>query len=299
MDDYPDAKPWPYLDKLICGWREEEERQRALCNKEPAAPYGRCRIFSERGQVPTQEWLEEAGLVEGQEAGSTEPSSTPTDSPTPAGTDRPTLSSAPSSAPSKWTVPSVFEPVFDEPDPTSEPTPIPSITPSSSPTSSPSSSPSSSAMPSDAPSSLPSLSPNSIPNYPLINCGMFDVDYNRMCNGLDPCCESDARSDSQYCLSFYENIFPGDLILSACQHCCSTTKFVAPKRPPKEGVPKSVNCFELGESHRISRVCNTGSCCDGQTDGTVCGPLLANHADKMEEICVSLMTIPYPKLYFS
>jgi hypothetical protein len=60
LESYDDAESWPFLDKLICQWRLEEEKVRSACGLEPAPDYGRCRLF--RGQKPSQGWLNEAGL---------------------------------------------------------------------------------------------------------------------------------------------------------------------------------------------------------------------------------------------
>lgn len=48
MQDYPDEKPWHYLDKLICQWRREEEKTRAECGLPPAPVYKMCELY--RGQ---------------------------------------------------------------------------------------------------------------------------------------------------------------------------------------------------------------------------------------------------------
>ena len=52
LQDYPDEEPWPFLDKLICQWREEEERVRQMCGRDPAPIYANCRLF--RGQTRTE-----------------------------------------------------------------------------------------------------------------------------------------------------------------------------------------------------------------------------------------------------
>ena len=56
MQDYPNEKPWNYLDKLICKWRREEEKQRKKCGLPPAPVYKMCELY--RGQERTQEDLE-------------------------------------------------------------------------------------------------------------------------------------------------------------------------------------------------------------------------------------------------
>ena len=56
MQDYPNEKPWLYLDKLICQWRRVEEEQRAKCGLPPAPVYKMCELY--RGQERTPEDLE-------------------------------------------------------------------------------------------------------------------------------------------------------------------------------------------------------------------------------------------------
>ncbi len=56
MQDYPNEKPWAYLDKLICQWRREEEKQRAACGLPPAPVYKMCELY--RGQERTAEDFE-------------------------------------------------------------------------------------------------------------------------------------------------------------------------------------------------------------------------------------------------
>eukprot|EP00751_Fragilariopsis_kerguelensis_P000500 CAMPEP_0170807906 /NCGR_PEP_ID=MMETSP0733-20121128/33063_1 /TAXON_ID=186038 /ORGANISM="Fragilariopsis kerguelensis, Strain L26-C5" /LENGTH=983 /DNA_ID=CAMNT_0011163205 /DNA_START=740 /DNA_END=3691 /DNA_ORIENTATION=- len=56
MQDYPNEKPWHYLDKLICKWRREEEKQRKKCGLPPAPVYKMCELY--RGQERTQEDME-------------------------------------------------------------------------------------------------------------------------------------------------------------------------------------------------------------------------------------------------
>jgi len=56
LQDYPGEKPWHYLDKLICEFRREEEKQRSECGLPPAPVYKMCELF--RGQERTQEDFE-------------------------------------------------------------------------------------------------------------------------------------------------------------------------------------------------------------------------------------------------
>lgn len=152
MQDYPNEPSWPFLDKLICAWREKEEEARAACGEPPAPPYGRCRIFTERNQQPTEEWLVEAGM---------DPTASPTKVPTPSPSKSPTKppTPGPTSAPSPGPT---FAP---SPGPTSAPSPGPTSAPSPGPTSAPSPGPTKapSAQPSPSPSSYPTGSPTGEP----------------------------------------------------------------------------------------------------------------------------------------
>jgi hypothetical protein len=56
MQDYPNETPWNYLDKLICQWRHEEEKQRKECGLPPAPVYKMCELY--RGQERTPEDFE-------------------------------------------------------------------------------------------------------------------------------------------------------------------------------------------------------------------------------------------------
>lgn len=56
MQDYPDERPWHYLDKLICQWRREEEKLRSDCGLPPAPVYKMCELY--RGQERSPEDIE-------------------------------------------------------------------------------------------------------------------------------------------------------------------------------------------------------------------------------------------------
>jgi hypothetical protein len=65
LQDYPDERPWHYLDKLICQFRREEEKQRSECGLPPAPVYKMCELY--RGQERTAEdleYFEEEGATE-------------------------------------------------------------------------------------------------------------------------------------------------------------------------------------------------------------------------------------------
>lgn len=51
MQDFDNEPSWPYLDKLICKWREEEEKRRSACGMDPAPVYKMCELY--RGQTRT------------------------------------------------------------------------------------------------------------------------------------------------------------------------------------------------------------------------------------------------------
>eukprot|EP00934_Nitzschia_sp_Nitz4_P001807 Nitzschia sp. Nitz4//scaffold177_size45885//17105//21005//NITZ4_007204-RA/size45885-augustus-gene-0.5-mRNA-1//-1//CDS//3329539052//1807//frame0 len=53
MQGFESEEAWPYLDKLICKWREEEEKKRAACGFPPAPVYKLCELY--RGQNRTDD----------------------------------------------------------------------------------------------------------------------------------------------------------------------------------------------------------------------------------------------------
>lgn len=151
MQDYPDEPSWPFLDKLICQWREKEEKVRAACGETPAPPYGRCRIFSERGQIPTEEWLIEAGMNP-TAAPTTKPSQSPTAKPTSSPSKSPTAkpTDSPSAGPTNRLTSS----------PTTSPTGSPILSPSVLPTKQPVLIEQDGRPPNDTPNRAPARPPN-------------------------------------------------------------------------------------------------------------------------------------------
>jgi hypothetical protein len=248
MEAYDDAESWPFLDKLICAWREKEEKVRRECGLPPSAPYGRCRIFSERGQQPTDAWRFEAGELQsfGEGEPAPVPSVAPTKSPTASIT---TLSPVipTTSRPTEWVLPPIFAP--------------PSVT---------------------VTTDTPTITEQIVSAPPPIDCDAFDMNYDRLCYSNDPCCETQ-RSTSEYCWDAYENIFPGNAIYSACHHCCGgERKSVGPPSPINPKIPKTLQCSSL--SNEPNRMCNLESCCDG-SDSSYCRDVQKQFGDKMTEIC--------------
>jgi len=244
MDDYPDAESWPYLDKLICQWRKEEEAVRSSCGLDPAPPYGRCQLF--RNQEPTAEWFREAGMA----GDADEPTPQPTRKPRndnnsnsnnqETGTDHRTTTDEPTESteePTEGEEASDFD--FEE-----------------------------------AGSGA----------VPTINCGDYTgVNYDRLCSSGDPCCEP-LRSDTDYCWENYELVFPGNQIVAACQQCCpGGPKEIGPENPPKQGVPKTIQCSAVENPHRI---CKANSCCvNPRSTSGYCAGVYELYGDQMEQIC--------------
>ncbi len=56
MQDFEGEPSWPYLDKLICRWRREEEEKRVSCGLPPAPVYKMCELY--RGQTRTADDFE-------------------------------------------------------------------------------------------------------------------------------------------------------------------------------------------------------------------------------------------------
>lgn len=187
MQDYPDADSWPFLDKLICQWRKEEDKVREACGLPPVEPYGRCALL--RGQQPTQEWLDEAeGIIYG--------------------SDNDDMPTSPIDEPDD-------EPMYGE-------SGLIDIDPSAAPSSEPSLASDFDESEVEQPGN--SNSSEIIP-LPSVECSVVSNLIGRMCDSEDPCCIS-PRSNTVFCQNIYDNIFPGENMKSACFHCCDTPKTV-------------------------------------------------------------------------
>lgn len=72
---------------------------------------------------------------------------------------------------------------------------------------------------------------------PVIDCHgydeLYDIDYIRMCESSSPCCEPE-KSSTGFCQRFYNEIFPGDLLASACFYCCPGGPKILPFTPTLE-----------------------------------------------------------------
>lgn len=309
LDAYPNTASWPYLDKLICQWRKVEEETRKACGLEPAPPYGRCSLF--RGQDPSEEWLQEAGEISRDPtvAPTITPSSTPapisaitileTSSPTAQpSTSNPTnaptaasfngeggTGSIPTQSPSDTTQPASptsgwgrFVDIL-RPGSTAPPTAAPSST---MPAAGATSAPTTAGTPSPV-TSVPTLS--NLTSTPAdLDCDAYSVSYERMCSSSSPCCEA-TRSATDFCWDLYENVFPDDLIYTACNKCCQDgPKTVGPPATPRDDLPKTIQCSSIENPFRV---CN--SCCTDPRPATgYCSDVYSQYGDDVEQICVSI-----------
>jgi len=276
LEDYPDAEPWPYLDKLICQWRKEEEAVRSSCGLPPADPYGRCSLF--RDQEPTADWYDEAGAAKDEPtAGPIKP---PTE-PTPEPTLEPT---APEQTENPWGYSISDATIHPAQTPAMEPTDVPFSTTATNPQ--PELQPAEQATPSPS-KAVSTENDNSFgeEGSPAFDCDAYpEANYGRMCASTDPCCESQ-RADTDFCWDRYEQIFPGDLIYSACQECCDNEKQVGPPNPDKPGLPKTIQCSEVVSPNRI---CKPNSCCQNpRSTSSYCRGVYEEYGADMEQICVS------------
>ena len=116
-----------------------------------------------------------------------------------------------------------------------------------------------------------------------IDCSAYNVDYSRMCANSNTACCNDVRSDSDFCWDVYEKAFPGDLMSSACNHCCPDgPKTVGPPHPEKSGLPKTIQCSDVENPFRIC-----GGCCvDPRSPTSYCNDVYEKYGDSLEEICV-------------
>ena len=259
LQDYEDAESWAYLDKLICQWRIEEENVREACNKEPAAPYGRCQLF--RNQEPTEEWLEEANP----KSNSTDNNSTSTSENDPA-------------------TPPSASPVEQSEQPASTSGPSNGLTSTANP---------SEASEAPSPSSVPavgdsvSTSPVAWTEPPPIDCDNSDfdeLDFERMCSSSNSCCEP-VRSSTNFCWDSYDALEAmGASVESACYHCCSEPKIASKPTPEKTGLPKEIKCSEVDNAFRM---CKEGSCCEAErSDSSFCTEEYSLWSDsELAQIC--------------
>lgn len=323
LQAFNDTAPWPMLDKLICQWRRVEEEARESCGLDPSPPYGRCALF--RDQEPTEEWTAESN---GELFGGLAPTNAPLNA-------IPTVPTVDTEAPfgglgnvsitptiAQTTLAPVTEaPVTELPtaEPfTSEPThtvappdpngipwweswgnPIdmfPSPTVSSSPPS-PTASTGEPLHNTTTGGNNTNVVAPGVP--PMIDCSAYSaVGLERMCASSQPCCEA-TRSETTFCWDFYENIFPGTLIDSACYHCCATPKVVGPPAVPLPELPKTVECSTVDSPYRI---CKPDSCCTNpRSTSSYCTEIYDEYGDDIEQICVSRRVDPAldPSNYFS
>lgn len=139
---------------------------------------------------------------------------------------------------------------------------------------------------SDMPSDIPTSSPESSIAYdvipPPIDCGNDKTLIDRMCSSNDPCCES-PRSDTMFCWNIYDNVFPGEQIISACYHCCSAPKEIAKERPIDPEIPKTIKCSAVDNPFRM---CKENSCCSSpRSNSDFCKSVYAKHKGDIASIC--------------
>lgn len=270
LQDYDDAESWAYLDKMICQWRIEEEKVRDACNKEPAAPYGRCQLF--RNQEPTAEWLEESRLKHN----FTDSSSTSSSA-----SDNSTFSSASDQVPTASPTPAISTTLT----PTNGPQALVASNVPDAPTAAPSAS--SSAAGSDSAITSPVSSPVEWTEPPKIDCGSSDfdeVDFERMCSSSKACCEP-VRSSTDFCWDSYDALETvGVSVESACYHCCSDNKIASKPTPELPGLPKDIQCSEVENAYRM---CKEGSCCEAErSDSSFCADEYGLWSDsELAQIC--------------
>lgn len=289
MQDYPDAESWPYLDKLICQWRKEEDKVREACGLDPVEPYGRCQLL--RGQSPTQDWLNEA---EGKGSGTPVPAPRVTQAPAVSLFVAEDPTSSPSDSPvAEPTLSPVEQPTLSPvEDPTQEdPTSSPVDLDTDSLTEAPAEQPTASPVDMTAPFGVTTSSPiddGAILDAPApIDCGAYSSGtISRACDSNDPCCES-VRSDTSFCWDVYDNVFPGDLIRSACYHCCSINRVVGDPNPVHPDIPKTIACSAVDNPYRMCK--QNGCCTEPRSTSGYCQEVYSTYGDDMASICVRII----------
>jgi len=184
--------------------------------------------------------------------------------------------------------------------PTHEPTLSPTARPSMEPTLQATGAPSSKPTPTGAPTGKPTLAMTDVPTDspivfgqdevpPPMQCDRYSDSFmRRVCESSDPCCES-VRSDTNFCWNVYDNVFPGNMIKSACYHCCPTPKVVGEATPILSDIPKTVQCSAVDNPFRLCKD-KEGSCCGSPRSTTrFCRETYDKYGDDMASICVSSM----------
>ena len=312
MQDYPNQTPWNYLDKLICQWRHEEEKQRKECGMPPAPVYKMCELY--RGQERTLEDLQfddergESSATFDQTSQMDRPNAIPIEdfgnNPDakllPLKLCQGNCNSTEECArglichrrdPNE-AVPGCTggeengkETSFCVFDPFGEGYNLQQVNASTG-------NPTKTASPTMTQLDPKPVIRNSDSVPPNIDCKAYEdngVNMNRFCdNGhQDMCCQS-PRSNSNYCHENYE-IF-GDALKSACHHCCLEERNeaydVGDANVEKVGLELFTNKQCAEDVDNAARICKAKSCCDPDySDTRHCRQEMEKHKDDWQRIC--------------
>jgi hypothetical protein len=239
MEADPNRERWDFLDKLICQWREVEEKTRDECGLESVPPYPGCRNPTREAAETSLPYVDPYPFIDCDSVENSERICKPSSC---CESERSTGSYCQDDVysfygdemvgsicwwccPGKLLAPAEGEPTVA---PVLEPTPI----------------------------GLPS---SSISPVDTIVCSDYrgnpDINVNRICKD-GGCCDSQ-RSSTDHC-HFVYNFF-GDIMESLCSECCDPSKELAPA-PPVHPIYPQIDCSAVKNPFRI---CKPNSCCDG------------------------------------
>jgi hypothetical protein len=265
LQAYEWAEKWDFLDKLICQFREEEEKVREECGLPSVDPYPGCRNPS-RLRPPTTPFPTTAS---------------------PVATAAPVTSAPTTAAPAPETPPPAplggsSTPAPTTPQPMAPPTPAPvPRTPAPVPRT-PAPVPRTPAPVPRTPAPVP-LTREPTPPPVLLDCPAYEplnstlINYNRICKD-GGCCDAE-RSSTDHC-HFVYGVF-GERVSDMCQQCCPTPKIVGPPPPVHPTYPQ-MDCRTVQQPQRICR-----GCCEAELalDDNYCRDVYTTYPFEIKSIC--------------
>jgi hypothetical protein len=297
LETDPNRRRWSFLDKLICQWREVEEKNRQECGLASAPPYPGCRNPMRQEQQVDPEVVDPYPFIDCDtidnyprmckatsccEAERSNTDYCTNDVYGRFGDDMvgsiwyvildaflvlffSDCSLTNIAFCSWWCCPGKLLDREDE-----------APTPSQNPT----------VLPMEAPSSLRTNNPSTTQPTPsildLFQCDDFDgqpgIDLRRICKD-DACCDPD-RSSTDHCHYVYK--FFGDAMDQVCLQCCDPQKEVGPPPPPHPVYPP-IDCTLVSNPYRM---CKPSSCCnEDRSETEYCLETYEEYGNAMGSIC--------------
>eukprot|EP00934_Nitzschia_sp_Nitz4_P000422 Nitzschia sp. Nitz4//scaffold21_size171442//123870//126940//NITZ4_002181-RA/size171442-augustus-gene-0.206-mRNA-1//-1//CDS//3329542471//422//frame0 len=280
LDPDETKERWPFLDKLICQWREVEEKTRDECGLASVPPYPGCRNPT-RGDGDTDlPYVDPYPFIDCDSVENSFRICKPTSCCEETrgttdycvnevyehyGDETPSMAFEVTSMPMQMVPPTLpFEPTL-EPSMYVQITNGPVLSPPS-------------------PSAIPSV----IETGQLV-CSDYDfhdtINVNRICKD-GGCCDP-LRSATDYCHFVYD--FFGDSMGSVCNNCCDPSKELAPA-PPTHPVYPEIQCSSIDNPYRI---CKPTSCCEETASTTdYCNGVYELYGESMGSVCWYCCSMP-------